>query len=76
MPLYFNSADLAKLGLSRVEFTQELKAIEAESMGWLPLEAGVYLHRGAQPGSVQDAFIEIVGTMTDATADANVLWLV
>ena len=76
MPHYFNSADLAKAGLSRADFARELKAIVAESMGWLPLEAGVYLHRGAEVGTEQDAFIEIVGTMTDATADANVLWLV
>ena len=59
------------------DFERELKALEAESMGWLPLENGAYLHRGAQPGTEQDMVVEIVGVMTDASLiHANVLWLV
>ncbi len=59
------------------DYLRELKAIEAESMGWLPLNSHTYLHRGAQPDTAQDAVIEVVGIMADASlADANVLWLV
>ncbi len=30
--------------IDEADFLLELKAIEAESIGWLPLEQGVYLH--------------------------------
>ena len=59
------------------DYLRELKAIEAESIGWLPLDNNAYLHCGAQPGTTQDTVIEVVGIMTDASlANANVLWLV
>ena len=59
------------------DYLRELKAIEAESIGWLPLDDNTYLHIGTQPGTEQDAVIEVVGIMTDASvANANVLWLV
>ena len=61
---------------TEAEFEQELKAIQAESIGWLPLEQGAYLHRGAQFGSEHDAVIEVVGIADDAMEGLNVLWLV
>ena len=63
--------------IDSADFLRELKAIEAESIGWLPLDDNTYLHRGSQPGTAQDAVIEVVGIMTDASlANANVLLLV
>ena len=31
-----------------VDFLEEFKAIQAESLGWIPLAQGVYLHCAAQ----------------------------
>ena len=39
------------------DFSAELAAIEAESIGWMPLEEGVYLH----VGSDETEIIEVVG---------------
>lgn len=49
----------------------EQAAIEAESIGWIPLEPGVYLHKGSD-----DMVIEIVGQATAAMAGMNVIWVV
>ena len=66
-----------QLDNNSADYLRELKAIEAESIGWLHLENNAYLHLGAQPGTAQNAVIEVVGIMTDASlANANVLWLV
>lgn len=63
--------------INDADYLRELKAIEAESIGWIPLESNAYFHRGTQPDTAQDVVIEVVGIMTDASmADANVLWLV
>ena len=58
------------------DYLSEIKAIEAESIGWLPLGLGVYLHRGAQTGTSEDSVIEVVGIADASMAGANVLWLV
>lgn len=51
-------------------FWRELAEIEAESMGWIPLGEGCYLHKGSnQP------VVEIVGAATTAMANANILWV-
>jgi hypothetical protein len=53
------------------DFQRELSEIEAESMGWTPLESGVYLH-------VSDANVAEVLVVGLARADmqtANVLWV-
>ncbi len=55
---------------------QELKEIQAESIGWLPLERGAYLHRGAEAETPQDQVIEVVGVADASMAGLNVLWLV
>jgi hypothetical protein len=60
----------------QTDFLQEVKAIKAESIGWLPLGQNVYLHRGDQIGSDQDAVIEVVGIADADMAHLNILWLV
>ena len=53
------------------EFLRELAEIEAESMGWIPLEERAYLHVGGD-----DGVVEIVGLVDAGMAGANVLWVV
>ena len=50
---------------------QELAAIEAESIGWLPLEDGAYLHVGDSDALV----IDVVGVPDAGMAGMNVLLL-
>jgi len=53
-----------------VEFWAELAQIQAESIGWIPLEEGAYLHVGS------DALvIHVVGIAKEEMAGNNVLWL-
>jgi len=54
-----------------IDFLRELAEIEAESMGWIPLEDGAYLHVGSE-----DGVVEIVGLADAGMAGANVLWVV
>ena len=49
----------------------ELKAIEAESIGWLPLGDGAYLHVGDPDALV----ITVVGVADSGLAGMNVLWV-
>ena len=54
----------------------ELQAIRAESLGWLPLDDGAYLHFGS-PGDASDPIIiHVVGLVDAGMAEMNVLWLV
>ena len=50
---------------------QELAAIEAESIGWLPLGDGAYLH----VGDPQALVITVVGVPEVGMAGVNVLWV-
>lgn len=43
--------------------------IEAESIGWLPLDEGAYLHVGNE----EDEVIQLVGVADGAMAGMNVL---
>ena len=52
------------------DFWRELKEIEAESIGWIPLD-GAYLHVGSD-----EAVIEVVGVAHASMASSNVLWVV
>ena len=52
------------------DFWRELAEIEAESIGWLALDDGCYLHTGADPTEVL-----IVGTACASMAGSNVLWV-
>ncbi|MDO9244046.1 MAG: hypothetical protein Q7U32_09600 [Rhodocyclaceae bacterium] len=49
----------------------ELAAIEAESIGWLPLGDGAYLHIGAP--DEEETVITIVGVPDASMAGMNVL---
>lgn len=52
------------------DFWRELAEIEAESIGWLALDGGCYLHTGAD-----SAEILIVGTASANMASSNMLWV-
>jgi hypothetical protein len=53
------------------EFKLELAQIQAESIGWIPLEEGAYLHVGSDAPVIQ-----VVGIAKADMADSNVLWLI
>jgi hypothetical protein len=53
----------------------ELKAIQAESIGWLPLGQGVYLHHGDAQAADEDIVIQVVGIPDASMAGINVLLL-
>jgi hypothetical protein len=48
---------------TEADFQRELAEIEAESMGWTPLEPGVYFHKG-----LDDTEVVITGQATTAMA--------
>jgi hypothetical protein len=52
------------------DFWAELAQIQAESIGWIPLDEGVYLHVGSDEGVIQ-----VVCIATKDMAEGNVLWL-
>ncbi len=58
------------------DFLEEFKAIQAESLGWIPLEQGVYLHCAGQTDAEQVAVVHVVGQADLSMADSHVLWLV
>ena len=58
------------------DFLEEFKAIQAESLGWIPLAQDVYLHCAAQTDAGQVAVIQVVGQADASMADSHVLWLV
>lgn len=55
--------------ITEAELQAELAAIEAESIGWLPLGDGAYLHVGDPEALV----IEVVGVPDAGMAGMNVL---
>ena len=58
------------------DFLEEFKAIQAESLGWIPLAQGAYLHCAAHTDAEQVAVIEVVGQADASMVDSHVLWLV
>ena len=52
------------------DFWAELAQIQAESIGWIQLEEGAYLHIGSD-----DTVIQVVGVSKVDMAGGNVLWL-
>ena len=54
-----------------VDFWADLTEIQAESIGWIPLDEGAYLHVGSDTPVIQ-----VVGIAKDAMAGSNVLWLI
>lgn len=55
------------------EDAQFLAEVAAESIGWLPLEEGAYLHVG-NPDQ-QELVITVVGVADAGMAGMNVLWV-
>ncbi len=53
------------------DFWSELAQIQAESIGWIPLDEGAYLHVGSD-----EVVIQVVGVAKVDMAESNVLWLV
>ncbi len=53
------------------DFQSELAQIKAESIGWIPLDEGAYLHVGSH-----EFVIQVVGIAKAEMAGSNVLWLV
>jgi hypothetical protein len=51
-------------------FQAELVQIQAESIGWMPLEEGVYLHI-----SSETLVIEVVGIPKPDMQGSSVLWV-
>lgn len=62
--------ELNPLLITEAELQAELAAIEAESIGWLPLGDGAYLHVGDPDAQV----IEVVGVPQDGEAVLLVGW--
>ena len=53
------------------DFWAELAQIQAESIGWIPLGEGAYLHvRSDEP------VIQVVGIVKEEMAGGHVLWLI
>jgi hypothetical protein len=52
------------------DFWLELAQIQAESIGWIPLDEGAYLHVGSDAPVIQ-----VVGVAKGEMAGSNVLWL-
>jgi hypothetical protein len=57
---------------TQADFLRELAEIGAESMGWTPLEPGVYLH----VSDTNAPEVVITGQATTEMAGMNVLWVV
>ena len=55
---------------SSLIFLAELAQIQAEFIGWIPLDDGVYLHVGSDTPVIQ-----VVGIAKEEMAGSNVLWL-
>jgi hypothetical protein len=55
---------------AKADSLAELARIQVESIGWIPLDDGAYLHIGAD-----DAVIQVVGIAKEEMAGGNVLWL-
>ena len=53
------------------DFWPELAQLQAETIGWILLEEGAYLHKGSD-----DSVIQVVGIAKEEMAGSNVLWLI
>ena len=53
------------------DLSAELAQIQAESIGWIPLQVGAYLHVGSQESEI----IEVVGIPSAEMQGSSVLWL-
>ena len=55
-------------------FGAELAQIQAESIGWIPLDEGAYLHLSSDKYS-DTTVIEVVGIPKPEMQGSSVLWL-
>ena len=53
------------------DFWAELAQIQAESIGWIPLESGAYLHVSDDNATE----VLVVGMASDVMQSSNVVWL-
>ena len=58
--------------MHEADFQLELATIEAESIGWIPLEKGVYLHVSDENATE----VLVVGLSSADMQASNVLWVV
>ena len=56
------------------DFWAELAQIQAESIGWMPLDEGAYLHIGSD-SSTNTSVIEVVGLPRSEMQGVSVLWV-
>ena len=56
------------------DFWAELAQIQAESIGWIPLDEGAYLHIGSD-SSTNTSVIEVVGLPRSEMQGVSVLWV-
>ena len=56
------------------DFWEELAQIQAESIGWIPLDEGAYLHIGSDT-SDNTSVIEVVGLPRSEMQGVSVLWV-
>jgi hypothetical protein len=52
------------------DFWEELAQIQAESIGWIPLDEGAYLHVGSDA-----TVIEVVGLAKPEMQGSTLLWV-
>jgi hypothetical protein len=52
------------------DFWEELAQIQSESMGWIPLDEGAYLHVGSDA-----TVIEVVGLAKPEMQGSTLLWV-
>ena len=57
--------------LSNENFESDIQALEAESIGWVYLSEGAYLHEGSDKSGV----IQVVGIAQPSMSESNILWL-
>ena len=56
--------------MHEADFLAELVEIEADSIGWIPLQVGAYLHVGSEETEI----IEVVGIPTSGMQGSSVIW--
>ena len=56
------------------DFSAELAQIQAESIGWIPLDEGAYFHLGSDKSS-DTTVIEVVGLPKPELQGSSILWL-
>lgn len=49
----------------------EIQTLESESMGWVYLSEGAYIHEGSNKSGV----IQVVGIAQPSMSESNILWL-